>query len=180
MEQSIRNELQLLSKDNPLCWVQHNFQIIPEKVPDLLAISLCPYHGIGKNGVHRKTYGKFISHIQPTRWDSQASCWHFEATGHSGRCIVGCIWYRKMPEGQHLASIEITGSQPHISTVLVHSDTGQGLYLIGFSSDPIFLGLQLFAWSWMASAVFSEDWTYVQKSGYQLGKDNPFRTLICS
>lgn len=177
MRQFIQDNLQLLPQGYPMDWFVRQFRIPIDKVPDLLAISLCPHHGIGENGVHSNTYGRFVTSIIPTFWEPQNQAWFFEATGRSGTQNPGVIWYRCF-SNWHLASIEVVGSKPHISSVLVNSNTGEGYYLIGWIFRPTIQAWDRFLWLILAPMVFAEDVDHIMKCGYTLSKANPFKKLI--
>jgi len=170
MRAIIKENLQLLPRGHPMDWFVRQFQIPVDKVADLLAISLCPYHGIGEKGVHKNTYGRLVASITPTFWEPQNQAWFFEATSHTGNTINGVIWYRRFTDW-HLASIEVVGSNPHISSVLVNSKTGRGFYLIGWMFRVSTQALDRLLWSALAPRVFKEDIGHIISKGYSLKQD---------
>lgn len=179
---TILSYLQILSRGSPMQWYWSPFSICPSKVNDLLAISLCPFHGVGANGVHKNTYGRLVRRIIPTRWDKEKQAWFFEAESHSGNPVPGVIWYRKVGR-YHLASIEVQGSKPHISSVFIDPHSGKGFYLVGWPLRVATQFLDYLVWSTLAPMVFAEDLQYVELQGYAFPVDshqvsNPFQFLF--
>jgi len=177
VEQYILDELQLLPKNFVSSWTRQEFEIPTEKVKDMIAISLCPYHGVGKNGVHIGTYGKLVESIEPTKWDKDNRTYHFNAKGKSGKIVPGCIWYRRINDELELASIEVLGNQPHVSSVMLSSN-GKGEFLIGFNSNKSLEGIQILIWKILGSMVFEEDLNHILENGYNLTANNPFSKII--
>ncbi len=177
IEQYICGELRIFVPASSMVWVQKEFQVPSGQVFDLIAISLCPYHGVGQNGVHRNTYGRLIQSIQPTFWDEDRSSWYFTAQGKSGREVQGVLWYSLREDNTHLAVIEIVGSQPHVSAVVV-DDHGKGSYLVGWEPNLYRVGIEIFLWNIIATMVFQEDIIHIQKYGYRFGEGNPFRNIV--
>ena len=164
-------------KPSSIAWIRKPFCIESEKVHDMIAISLCPYHGVGPNGVHRNTYGKLIREVTPSYWDKTTNSWYFTAMGNSGPNVQGVLWYQHLLDGSHLAVIEIVGPQSHVSAMQV-DNAGEGYFLVGWQPNPILLGLEYVLWSQIGQAVFEEDRFYVEKHGYHLSKNNPFKGVV--
>lgn len=177
VKKHILEGLQLLSKGLISSWVRQEFEIPTEKVKDMIAISLCPYHGVGKNGVHAGTYGKLVDSIEPTKWDNDTNTYYFNAKGRSGKIVPGCIWYRRITNELELASIEVLGNQSHVSSVMINSN-GKGEFIIGFNSNKSIEGIQLLLWRILALMVFEEDLNHILKNGYYLSDNNPFSKII--